>query len=46
VQDLFAPLIGADADEVFIPDCTGAGSSLAMKIVDGFRRSNVVFDTL
>ncbi|MCY4369708.1 MAG: hypothetical protein OXF41_09895 [bacterium] len=46
MQDLFAPLIGADADEVFIPDCTGAGSSLAMKIVDGFRRSNVVFDTL
>ena len=46
VQDLFAPLIGADADEVLITDCTGAGSSLAVEILDGFPGSNVVFDTL
>ena len=45
VQDLFAPLIGADPDEVLITDCTGAGSNLAVEILDGFPGSNVVFDT-
>ena len=46
VQSLFAPLIGADPDEVVITDCTGAGSNLAVEILDGFPGSNVVFDTL
>ena len=46
VQSLFAPLIGADPDEVLITDCTGAGSSLAVDILDGFPGSNVVFDDL
>ena len=46
VQRLFAALIGADPDEVLITDCTGSGSNLAVEILDGFRGSNVVFDTL
>ena len=46
VQDLFAPLIGADPDEVLITDCTGAGSTLAVEILNGFPGSNVVFDDL
>ena len=46
VQSLFASLIGADPDEVVITDCTGAGSNLAVEILDGFPGSNVVFDTL
>ena len=46
VQSLFAPFIGADPDEVLITDCTGAGSSLAVDILDGFPGSNVVFDDL
>ena len=45
-QDLFAALIGADPDEVLITDCTGAGSNLAVELLDGFPGSNVVFDTL
>ncbi len=45
-QDLFSPLIGAEPDEVVITDCTGAGSSLTVEILDGFPGSNVVFDTL
>ena len=46
VQGLFASLIGADPDEVVITDCTGAGSNLAVEILDEFPGSNVVFDTL
>ncbi len=46
VQDLFAPLIGADPDEVLITDCTGTGSNLAVEILEGSPGSNVVFDTL
>ena len=45
-QDLFSHLIGAEPDEVVITDCTGAGSSLAVEILDGFPGSNVVFDNL
>ena len=46
VQGLFASLIGADPDEVVITDSTGAGSNLAVEILDGFPGSNAVFDTL
>ena len=46
VQGLFASLIGADPGEVVITDSTGAGSNLAVEILDGFPGSNVVFDTL
>lgn len=46
VQGLFASLIGADPGEVLITDSTGAGSNLAVEILDGFPGSNVVFDTL
>ena len=46
VQYLFAQLIGAEPDEVVITDSTGAGSNLAVEILDGFPGSNVVFDTL
>ena len=45
-QELLAPLIGADPDEVLVNDCTGAGSNLAVDILEGFPGSNVVFDTL
>ena len=46
VQGLFASLIGADTDEILITGSTGAGSNLAVDILDGFPGSNVVFDTL
>lgn len=46
VQGLFASLIGADAGEILITGSTGAGSNLAVDILDGFAGSNVVFDTL
>lgn len=46
VRDVFAALIGAESDEVVVTDCTGAGSSLAVEMLDGFPGSNVVFDTL
>ena len=46
VQELFAVLIGADPGEVLVTDSTGAGSNLAVEILDGFPGSNVVFDTL
>ena len=45
-QNLFASLIGAAPDEVLITDSTGAGSSLAVEILDGFPGDNVVFDHL
>lgn len=43
-QSLFAPLIGADPEEVLITDCTGAGSNLAAEVLAGLPGSNVVFD--
>lgn len=46
VQHLFARLIEANPEEVLITDCTGAGSNLAVDILDGIPGSNVVFDTL
>ena len=46
VQSLFASLIGADSGEILITGSTGAGSNLAVDILDGFPGSNVVFDNL
>ena len=44
VRKLFADLVGADEDEIAITDCTGAGSNLAVELIDPIPGSNVVFD--
>ena len=44
VRKLFADLIGADVDEVAVTDSTGAGSNLAVELIDPMPGSNVVFD--
>ena len=44
VRRLFAGLIGADEDEVAIVDTTGAGSDLAIEMIEPRRGGNVVFD--
>lgn len=44
VRKLFAGLVGADEDEIAITDCTGAGSNLAVELIDPIPGSNVVFD--
>ncbi len=41
---LFAGLIGADEDEVAIVDSTGAGSNLAVELIEPREGGNVVFD--
>ena len=41
---LFAGLIGADEDEVAIVDSTGAGSNLAVELIEPCEGGNVVFD--
>ena len=44
VRRLFAGLIGADEDEVAIVDSTGAGSNLAVELIEPHEGGNVVFD--
>ena len=44
VRKLFADLIGADEDEIAVTDSTGAGSNLAVELIDPVPGSNVVFD--
>ena len=44
IRRLFAQLIGADDDEIVITDCTGAGSNLAVEMLDGSPAANVVLD--
>ena len=46
VRRAFAALIGADEDEVAVTDSTGAGSNLAVEVIEPVSGSNVVFDEL
>ena len=43
-RKLFAGLIGANEDEVAIVDSTGAGSNLAVEMIESHPGGNVVFD--
>jgi cysteine desulfurase / selenocysteine lyase len=44
-RERFAKLIGADASEVAITDCTSRGANLAAQMIDSPPGSNVVFDS-
>lgn len=43
-RGLFAGLIGADEDEIAVLDSTGAGSNLAVELIEPRIGGNVVFD--